>query len=127
MYRFLIFILIGVTNSILGLLMMVGLVAAGFNPYAANLVAYTVGFFFSFYLHDNLTFNDAPKINKWRIVTYCFVYLTSFVANYCMLFLLLEAMVDSKVSFVLSSATFAVVSFLLNKSIVYKVRVSQDA
>ena len=120
MRRFILFIMVGGANTVLGLSIMFVLNAVTNNPYFANMIAYVIGFFVSFWGHDAITFKDIEEKRRWRIIPYAVVYAIAFLANYLALGLALHFTAwPVEVVFVLTSAVFAVTSYSLNKAFVY--------
>lgn len=114
------FLLVGGANTVLGLSIMFILNAVSHNPYFANVAAYVICFFSSFWAHDAITFKDIEEKRRWRIIPYVAVYAISFLANYLVLTLALNfTALPAEVIFVLTSVVFAITSYGLSKAFVF--------
>lgn len=121
--RFAVFLMVGGANTVLGLSIMFGLNAISHNPYFANVSAYVICFFFSFWAHASITFNDIEGKRKQRIIPYAAVYAIAFLSNYLVLVLALHLTAWSpETIFVLTSGVFALTSYALNKAYVFRRR-----
>ncbi len=121
MRRFIIFLIVGGGNTILGLAIMFILNIVTHNPYFANAVAYVIGFFTSYWGHDSITFRGAKSKKPWRIVPYAIVYATAFILNYAVLSLTLTWTTwPVEVIFVVTSCVFAAASYSLSKTFVFR-------
>lgn len=120
MKRFMLFLLVGGVNTMIGIAMMVAFFHITGNPYAANIIAYTIGFFLSFLLQDIITFGDIQNKSRARIITYSATYFVAFLVNFLFLSLCLQISdLPKEVLFILSSGVFATTSFLLMNNFVF--------
>lgn len=123
MRRFAVFLMVGGTNTLIGLSMQYILMWLLQNYYLANGIAYFIGFWLSFWWHDKLTFGDIESKSKHRVYLYVIVYIISFIANFITLALLVDYFgISPFIAFIISSGVFAIVSYLLNLYFVFSVK-----
>ncbi len=118
--RIAVFLVVGGTNTVIGLAMMATLQWLTGNPFLSNAVSYFIGFFLSFWWHDRFTFGDIEDKHERRILGYLVVYVLSFLANFLALAVCVDGLhIAPFPSFVISSAVFAAVSYGLNRLFVF--------
>ncbi len=120
MRRFIVFLLVGGTNTVIGISMQYGFMWLTHNPYFSNGLAYFIGFWLSFWWHDSLTFGDIEAKSKHRIYLYVLVYILSFIANFISLAITVDYFgISPFIAFIISAGVFAIVSYLLNLRFVF--------
>jgi len=120
MKRFVVFLLVGGTNTAIGISMQYGFMWLTQNPYISNIIAYFIGFWLSFWWHDSLTFGDIEDKSKHRIFHYVIVYVISFLANFASLAVCVDYLrISPLTAFIISAGVFAIVSYLLNLHFVF--------
>ena len=67
-FQFLRYSLVGLLNTALGLLVIWGLMLAGFGPYSANVAGYAVGLVLSFFLNRAWTFHAQRE--SWPVARF---------------------------------------------------------
>lgn len=123
MYQVIIFLIVGGANTLLGLLIMYMINYFTGNPYLANITAYIVGFFSSYWAHRLITFRYGVDKNQSRIYRYGLVYIASFALNFIALKILLNySTLSSNIIFIITSFVFALSSYGLNKAFVFNVK-----
>lgn len=120
MKRFILFLLVGGMNTIIGIAMMITFFYITGNPYIANITAYAIGFFLSFWLQDIITFGDIKNKSRARIIAYSATYFVAFLVNFVFLSIFLQNFdLPKEVIFILSSGVFALTSYLLINNFVF--------
>lgn len=120
MKRFILFFLVGGANTLIGIAMMIAFFYITGNAYLANVTAYTIGFFLSFWLQDIITFGDVKNKPRTRIIAYSATYLIAFLVNFVFLSICLQIpSLPKEVIFILSSGVFAMTSYSLMNNFVF--------
>ena len=115
------FVLVGVLATLVHLLIGFLLLQAGWNPLAANAVAFSVAFLVSFFGHLRYSFADQNVDTSTSLWKFVIVALIGFSCNEFLLMALLylPTMIDYVALFI-STATAAILTFLLSKIWAFK-------
>lgn len=120
MKRFILFLLVGGMNTLIGIAMMVAFYHLTGSPYLANITAYTIGFFLSFLFQDLITFRDIKDKSRARIISYSATYFIAFLVNFVFLSITLRiSALHKELIFVMSSGVFAITSYILMNNFVF--------
>lgn len=115
------FLIVGCVNSGVGYLFMV-LLSGIISPYFANLIAYILFFFISFYLHSNISFG-VGKNKKEYFIPYLASYALAYFANLSALSIFIEYFsIDLFLSYFMSMIIFVTISFGLNYYFSHRIR-----
>ena len=117
------YLLVGGLNTVFGYsIIFVLMYLLSWSPQASNIAGYGAGFVFSYILHRIITFRS--RNSKFpELARYLVVFGISFISNYSVLELSLrKLMLDPYVSQVVAGCIYILVSYGLNKMIVFRNR-----
>lgn len=119
----------GGLNTVIGLsLIFFFMHVVQLSPQLSNFIAYAITLFTSFFLHKRFTFKSKGNIRR-ELALFFLVYWLSYFGNLGSLSLLLHWKVQPGIAQILSSAVFVVVSFILQRVVIFsrqQVQVTPD-
>jgi putative flippase GtrA len=101
---------VGVANTLISALLIVGLTWSGVDPFAANCVGYVAGTLFSFHANARWTFGS--RATGGRLVKFALVILAAYAVNVAVLALALRAGWDKLASQVPAMICFTVFNYI---------------
>jgi putative flippase GtrA len=115
--RFIKFLFVGGFNTLFGYAMYAGFIALGFHYTLASLCSTVLGTFFNFITTGTFVFNNKEGKLIYRFIA---VYILIYLINVLLLKVLLWFGMNSYVSGALLLLPMAIISFLLNRTFVFR-------
>jgi putative flippase GtrA len=117
------FLLTGVANTAIGLLVVIACAHwLGWSPYVANAAGYAAGFAFGFVLNRGWTFGDRRKMAV-TAPRYALAFVLSYAANLAVLATTLHVLAwPAALAQALALSTYSLMFFLLCRYFVFEVR-----
>jgi putative flippase GtrA len=116
------YLFLGGLNTVLGLSLIAAFMhLANFSPSLSNFLAYAITLFTSFFSHKRFTFRSKGKLSR-ELTLFILFYWISYLGNFLALSLLLRWHVVPFLAQVISSGVFVVVSFCLQRMVIFSKR-----
>lgn len=114
------FLSVGVLCTILGYAVIFSaMYIFNLSPIKSNLIGYACGLLFSYFLNRTYTFESKQqKVKEFSF--FLVVFITSYISNLAVLHFLTTDGVNPGLSQILAGIVYVVISFFLNKYIVFK-------
>lgn len=116
--------LVGLANTIVGLVVIAALLQVGVGDYLANAVSYAVGLCLSFLLNRSWTFEVRGQIDRGEVQRFLAVFALSFTANLATLtFMRRLGFAENMIGQGAAMAAYSICFFLLSRRFVFRLRV----
>ena len=116
--------LVGVANTIVGLVVIAALLQAGVGDYLANAFSYAVGLCLSFLLNRSWTFEVRGQIDRGEVQRFLAVFALSFTANLATLtFMRMLGFAEDMIGQGAAMAAYSICFFLLSRRFVFRLRI----
>lgn len=117
-FQFIKYILVGVSNTLVTIGVILFLTYQGFNLYIANAIGYIIGILNSYIFNSVFTF--MAKVTVVRIIKFIVVCLISYLFNFIFIYIVKDLVDNIYMVQIMGMIVYTLIGFILNKAWVMK-------